>query len=341
MTNNGNGIDGIQPEPTVDDELLARYLAGECSAPETEEVRLWLDRDPENRRTADFLKKVWNTPPVQPPRSDVDELWRAVAAKTGIAAPLPRFNRIRLLKYAASFLLVVLLAMIVKLVGIPFLTSPAPVWQTVTVANGKTMKLTLDDGTRVTLDAGSRFRYPSVFKGGERRVFLDGEGFFQVTPDNEKPFAVHANHAVITVVGTEFNVWAWPGTREVRVAVKTGNVSLHGIDDAARAVMISNGELSVLPQNGPPTIPGPVDVAGLLGWIQRDMMFQNVPLREILERLERWHDIQFVPENGISLSERLTLHVQKGPLEDTLELIAALMDVDYKRDGRAVYLKSR
>jgi len=356
MTNNGNGIDGIPQEPTVDDELLARYLAGECSAPEKEEIRQWLAVDTENRYTADFLQAVWDTPPIQTPPSDVAELWREVASRTGISAEgervdetsrrffaLPHFSRVRVLKYAAVLLLVMLLALIVNFVGIPFITAPAPApeWQTAAVGNGDTLALTLDDGTRVTLDAGSRLRYPAVFKGLERRVFLNGEGFFRVAPNKEKPFTVHAGHAVITVVGTEFNVTAWQGTREIRVAVKTGKVSLHKIDDAARAVVIAGGESSVLPANGSPTTPRPVDVAGLLGWMNRDMVFQNVPLREILERLERWHDIRFLPDDDIALSDHLTLHVRSGPLQDTLELIAALMDVDYKRQGPVVYLKSR
>jgi ferric-dicitrate binding protein FerR (iron transport regulator) len=326
----------------VDWELLARCLADECTEEEKEKVAEWVNANPENRSMMKVLKAAWDTPEVPEQESDVKKLWQEVAARTKVGSQVkrstfPGYNR--LLKYAAVFLLLISLPFLFKLVKSSFFPSQSREWQEVTVNNGGKTELTLADGTQVTLDAGSRFRFPTAFNGNTRRVFLNGEGYFKVSPGKDKPFTVLANHGVITVKGTEFNIRAWQQARRVEVAVVEGSVSLHRENSpSSDAVLIFKGQLSVLREKGQPDKPRIVDIGKYLGWLQRDMEFADVPLQEILFQLERWYDVRFVPSEGISLTDRLTVHLKDGPLEDTLELIAALMGIKYKQEGRKIYL---
>jgi len=211
----------------------------------------------------------------------------------------------------------------------------------ISVDQKKQTDIALSDGTRITLDAGSFFQYPPEFKGKTREVFLTGEGYFNVTPDEKKPFIVHANNAVIKVIGTRFNVRAWQHNKRVRVTVAKGKVSLRSEKVAEEeAIVILEGQLSTLPEKGRPSEPANVDVKKHLGWINREAFFDDIPFHEILYQLERWYDLRFILEDDSIASDRLTVHIQNKPIEDILELITTLTKQKYESIDSTVILKS-
>lgn len=242
-----------------------------------------------------------------------------------------------------------LLAVALLLISIPF------IWKSINtsvseqqflelekilVANGTQKELILDDGTRVILDAGSSFQYPKRFNSEIREVYLVGEGYFEVPEIKNKPFIVNAGHAVIKVLGTKFNIRAWEQTQKVKVVVAEGKVSLCSRSaDPASAVLISRGELSILPKYGQPSNPVGVDIDKHLGWLTRDIEFHNTPMQEILSQLERWYDIHFFLDENIPVFDQLTIHIQDRPVDEIIELIADLMTLEYKLEGKTVYLK--
>jgi ferric-dicitrate binding protein FerR (iron transport regulator) len=249
---------------------------------------------------------------------------------------------------ARKKLFIPLLAALLLIFSIPYIwkainpsekSQQVSVWEKISVAHGAQKELTLADGSRIILDAGSYFQYPLAFRGKTREVFLNGEGYFEVKPDKKKTFTVNANHAVIKVVGTKFNVQAWPSNQKVDVAVIEGEVSLGARDaDSTSAVVISRGELSTLAVNGQPSAPREVDVEKHLGWLNREIGFHNTSLQQILTLLERWYDIYFVWDESVSVSDQLTIHILNRPVDEIIELIADLTNLGYKREGKTVYL---
>jgi len=106
--------------------------------------------------------------------------------------------------------------------------------QKIIVEHGKQAKITQADGTKITLDAGSVFQYPETFDGELREVYLQGEGFFEVAADVQKPFIAHAGNAEIEVLGTQFNIRAWEHNEEIRVVVAEGLVAFRHEDSMNR-----------------------------------------------------------------------------------------------------------
>jgi ferric-dicitrate binding protein FerR (iron transport regulator) len=275
---------------TTDWKLIARYLSNQCSSEDKEKVEYWVNSDPENQRLMKLMKVVWDTPEILPQESDVKNLWTETARRAGISPKLagqeaditppldsaaPKipffipFHKYRLLRYATILMLIVLIPYFVwKATRIFSPEKQALELTEISVGQKKQTDIALSDGTRVTLDAGSLFQYPTEFTGKTREVSLAGEGYFNVAPDGKKPFIVHANNAVIKVLGTRFNVRAWQHNRRVRVAVAEGKVSLRSERVAdEEAVVILEGQLSTLPEKGRPSEPGNVDVRKHLGWI--------------------------------------------------------------------------
>jgi transmembrane sensor len=87
-----------------------------------------------------------------------------------------------------------------------------------------------------------------------------------------------------------------------------------------------------------PTPPESVEVARKLGWMQREVFFEDTPLYEILYQVERWYDVRFVLEDSSVARERLNMHIQNESITDVLGLLRTLTDLEYRRSGRAIHL---
>ena len=336
------------------DALFARYLSGECSTEEKTAVEELIAADPEKKQLMATMSTVWNTSEPQPVTSDLNGMWLDIAEKTGITVPavitrsragrfVDWFQPHPVRRYAAAAVL--LIATSVAFYGareagvFPF--EKRIEWVGLAVESGAHRQLTLSDGTRIRLDAGSVLEYPVVFNGEERAVRLSGEGYFEVSSRTGQPFVVRADDARIRVLGTRFNVRAWQGEQRVTVAVAEGKVSFGADEDGSQDVEIEKGEMSVLPRDGLPTKPRAVDIMKHLGWLHREAFFDGVPLNEILHQLERWYDVRFITEDTAIAAEQLTLHIDAESLEGVLELISALTDLEYQRTDGVVRLTSK
>jgi ferric-dicitrate binding protein FerR (iron transport regulator) len=249
------------------------------------------------------------------------------------------FKSRQFLRLAAGIILLISALCIWNLVSTSSQKDDGLDWNRVSVANGVKKTMTLADGTRVVLDSGTLFYYPQTFDIQKRFVRLEGEGYFTVTPDKNRPFVIHANHALIKVVGTQFNVRAWNNTKRVEVAVAEGKVLLESQDrNIKNAIGVIGGQVGIICKNKEPSIKKGGNIVNHLGWLHRDMVFTNVPLKDILLQLERWYNVSFIVENTISLTDHLTIHLQNKPIKTILELIADLTDLHYEVDGNRVTL---
>jgi len=354
-----------KPSNQIDSKLLARYLSSEYSPVEKEKVEKWRKGNIRNKQLLEILEIVWNKKRKPPKKSDVNRDWVKVAERAGLlqkgknpemakrvaARKKSGKNRFIFLKnykrkftYAAiAFIICLSLPFIGKLINNTSSKDQDQQMKEIMVKKGKQKKLVLGDGTQVILDAGTFFRYPLIFKKEIRQVYLSGEGYFKVAEDKKKPFEIWANHAIITVLGTRFNVRAWNHTRKVEVAVAEGQVSLCSkkVGVPGKTVHISRGEVSILPENGYASLPRKGDIDNQLGWINRDRIFDNVRLLDLLYQLERWYDIRFIFDKDIPVSDHLTLHLQDKPLKIILRLIVDLTGLEYRQEGKTVYLFSK
>jgi ferric-dicitrate binding protein FerR (iron transport regulator) len=331
-----------------DNEMLARYLSGENTQDEKTEVENWIHSDPENKQQIEKLKKAWAAERARFQNWDTKRLWAKIAAEAGIDVISDDNGKILLLTGRVfSSRLLKIAAVLLLTVSLPYFYIKVldPVVQgtffqnmvEITVAAGEQETILLPDGSKVVLDSGSKFSYPEKLKGNTREVFLQGEGYFEVAHNPDRPFVVRANDAVVKVLGTKFNVRAWDDNGEVRVAVAEGSVSLRSREVSENeAVVLTEGQLSILIPNVNPLSPVYVDINKLLGWQNREIMFENAPLHEILSQLTRWYKLDFKLADQKVLQERLTIHIENKPVDDILELIGTLIGLNYELKGNTV-----
>ncbi len=157
---------------------------------------------------------------------------------------------------------------------------------TLYVPAGQRACITLQDGTIVWLNAQSTLIYPSHFYGKERIVSITGEAFFEVSKDKEKPFIVTAQDAKIRVLGTKFNVYSYPDTKQIKTSLIEGAVQVFY---KSKQVILRPNEESIA-QDGKLTV-GNIKNPDMLLWRNGIYSFNNERLVEIVRKLELYYDV--------------------------------------------------
>jgi len=181
----------------------------------------------------------------------------------------------------------------------------------ITIPRGGQYQLVLSDGTRVFLNAASKLTFPSRFTGSKRIVSLVGEAYFEVAKDAKHPFQVNVKDQQLTVLGTHFNVAAYPG-ETVKTTLAEGSVLLlqpsTGISQPLKpdqqAVLLSNKGFAIQT----------VDPSLEIAWIDGMFIFNGTPLKDAMRQISRWYDLEVnydsLPDKKVSatLFRTLTLN---------------------------------
>lgn len=330
----------------IDDErlylLLDRYLAGDASAAEVEAVREWLAGDDEHALLLEDLRLIRlvrgvATEPAPP--SSVDAAWAKIVSEI---RPKRRLSRISPISRRLLVAVLTAAAAVVALVGGARVLR-APRWSEHVTAAGHRTVIRLRDGTQVTLAPTSHLRYAADYGRAHRDVYLDGEAYFQVTPDSQHPFRVHTTGSVTEDLGTAFVVTAYADQVATEVVVTEGRVSLSRGDTNSRAVVLGLRDLGRLDANGPATVRRGVDVDRYLAWTKGVLAFDGTPLREVVASLERWYAVDIQLADSAFAPRRLTATFREEPIDLVVQRIALTlgMRVDRADGGVFIFRKAR
>jgi transmembrane sensor len=207
----------------------------------------------------------------------------------------------------------------------------------VIIPYGKRSEITLADGTRIWLNAGSQLSYPVNFTGNSREVYLAGEAFFEVESDPSKPFHVITGDMKIRVTGTRFNVTSYANDPTTQAVLLSGKVSAAKNQRFARPVELEPGERIVYNKQEDNMEKDHVDVELYASWVNGYLRFDNEPVENIFKKLERYYNKNILTEK-LSGQPKFT---GKLDLADDLEKVlknigfSASFSVDYEND---VYL---
>ncbi len=160
----------------------------------------------------------------------------------------------------------------------------------------KVVNITLADGSRIWLNAGSSVTYPVAFAGNERKVSVKGEAYFEIAHDAAKPFYVSKGDIEVKVLGTHFNVNAYDDESDVKVTLLEGSVKL---SNTGQTVIIKPGEQAVASSNSPLTVYHSPDLDKVMAWKNGLFNFEDAELKDIMRELSRWYDVEVVYEGNI------------------------------------------
>lgn len=181
----------------------------------------------------------------------------------------------------------------------------------------------LPDGSSVLLNTGSELKYPPVFEGASREVYLSGEGYFDITANISQPFIVHTGNVTTTVLGTVFNVKAMPGEGQITVTVAKGKVKV-AAGGKSFGVISSNEQISVGQTTATHSRAEQVNFQPVVNWACEDMVFNNVTYAEAAAVLHEKYGVQVVFQNRqLEQCRFTTSFVRQSSLEDILHVLCA------------------
>ena len=205
---------------------------------------------------------------------------------------------------------------------------------------GKTSELFLSDGTKVILNAGSRLVYPENFSGKTREVFLVGEAFFEVKHDQNHPFIVQVDDQRIRVLGTKFNVSAYPTDNIVETVLAEGKVSLEKNNAGLfeRGTELFPNQLASFDRTSKEISIRTVDTDNYITWTIGMLKFESADLSRIAKRLERYYNIRFQFKEpllgGVRITGKLYL---KEDRDEILNRVARAASVKIVKNGEDLY----
>lgn len=195
---------------------------------------------------------------------------------------------------------------------------------TVSTPRGGEFKITLSDGSIVMLNAGSKLTFPTGFRGAERKVYVDGEAFFKVAKNREKPFIVSIAGSEVKVLGTQFNVSNYPESNGTEATLLEGSISFSN-NNGKEVILKPNQQ--VLSSYGKLTVKE-VSADDFNAWTKGEFLFNDVPLAVVMQKLARWYNVEVDPETMPKKNLYIKIS-RKADINEVLEMISAATKSDF------------
>ncbi len=225
----------------------------------------------------------------------------------------------RMMRYAA---VVAVLVFSIYYYHIYMNKSEAPVVSDVSllVPAGQRINLTLADGTKIWLNSQTRITYPTAFVGAQRHVSIEGEAYFEVAKDTEKPFIVSSYDVDMEVLGTEFNVYSYPDEGLTRVSLLEGSLQVYDPASPATKIRMEPNQEVIIRGHRMEKVDIPY--LDYFLWTEGILCFNREPLSSILKRLEIYFDIRFEVKDPSILAWEYTVKFrQRDGIDEILRLM--------------------
>lgn len=321
----------------IPQNLIKRFLSGKLSTTEEKELLDWIDLSPQNLSL--FIKEQNRLRPVilSQREKTTDQRWIRLQNNIGIKRSIPlqktkkRLQFIGIITVAASLVIGLFLYTLINIK--PQTNERLVAYSTVTTTLGERSSLTLPDGSKVNLNAGSTLRYPDSFSGTERKVELSGEAFFDVVHNEAQPFIVQTHALNVRVLGTMFNLEAFPETPEVNTTLVNGKVilekelnnkmvSLAEMKPNERAIyQVTSQKISLSTEK---------DLSKYIAWKDGKLVFLNDPIEEVAKKLGAWYNISVTIQSEELKKSHFTGTFTNETIEKVLTLLSVSSPIDYK-----------
>ncbi|MDA3952686.1 MAG: FecR domain-containing protein [Bacteroidales bacterium] len=328
-------------------DLIAKYYSDECNQQEIDELLKWKNENIDNQILFNQIKEDLEIINLNKSMNkiNVDSAWdklRDRIQKDEQNMPIIEEEKSRFVAFAA---ILKYAAAVILLISVGFFS--AKIYQNITEKNGMLefaslndlrREIVLPDGSTVILNINSKISYPNAFALNERRIELDGEAFFDVTKESERPFIIETNDAEVKVLGTSFNVNASIPGHKTEVFVETGLVQLSRKRNGDEKILIKPGNVGVLSTNIL-TKEKNYD-KNIVAWKTKEIIFYEDNLKNVIETLNKVYNSDITCENQDILNLRYTSTFRDQDIDSILNVICLTFDLKTENlDDRIILIK--
>jgi len=306
----------------MNQELVYKYLKGEALPQEKLDILEWIEASAENRKQFMQFRRLYDS-----------AIWSESTDDTTNHEihPQKRSFTIRFIREFSKVAAIIAVAITTTLFIQKANQHPIAVFtQTIEVPQGQHVNLTLSDGTKVSLNSNSKFKFPSNFEAENRTVILDGEGFFEVTHNAQRPFHVLTKKCDIKVLGTTFNVIAYSNSTVFQTSLLKGSVKVSDLQTSDNLVLKPNERAEML--NGK-LFQTSIESEDDFLWRKGIYVFKDEPLKEIFQKLESYYQTKIIIQNkAVGKLNCTGKFRQIEGLEHVMSVLQKANGFEYKRN---------
>ncbi len=325
--------------------LVAKYLSGEINDQEREKLFELVNSSDEHKAYFDEIQTLWEVSGEiedDPIEVDQEAAWQKVAGRINPSEDLTKengaivrsFNFGQLLRIAAIFVgLATAFLLWNEWTGDAVQTL---VFQT---TDEEKRELKLPDGSIVWLNENSKLQYASDFS--PRVVELDGEAFFDVQHlDSDESFEIRSGETITRVLGTSFNVRAYPGETQVEVTVESGKVAFEkqAAKEQVEKVLLTAGESGIYKKVEQNVVKQSTTISNADAWKKEELVFEDTPLSEVIKDLERYFDVEIEVENNDILRCPFTGAYPNPKIDQLVDVLEFSLDLNVNQNEQKLLL---
>lgn len=358
------------------DQLLIKCIEGSASNEELVLAWEWIQKNPVNKKHYENLREIWLSVSISQTTDEkqLENFWLKFKNKNIIlqkeeispdyAEPKPWVGRF--IRVAAILIITLMLGAIIgKLVFTNKEPKQSNPFYVIEAPRGAKSFVTLTDGTKIWLNAGSRISYQRNYNQGNRNIFLEGEAFFDVAKNKDIPFYVYSSGIVVKAIGTAFNVKAYPEEGIVETTLVEGSVSIESIGKSGRKeqtlmqpkqkanfykvsqnLVLESGikkeEKAPAPEKTKIErieVKKEIDTDLYTSWKDKRWIFEKEKLEDFAIILERIYDVKVIFRDEELKSYRLSGSLQEENLEQVLKAIQYTIPLDFNIEHNEVVLQ--
>lgn len=322
-------------------ELIVRNFSGEASVEDNRIIENWVNESQENKDLFNDLNDIWQSSGSSNSSEEEYDIEQAIInfiQRTHVAKEKEiRKNQIfNILRYAAIFILALTIPFTYWVAQKP--KTAADTFTTVYCAFGDKTTVILPDSSQVWLNSGSKIIFSNNFKNGKRQLYLEGEGYFTVKKDAENPFLINTSELNVKVLGTEFNLKAYPDEDDVSVTLVSGSLQVNNSESTA--MVVPNQKLLYKKETHVLTVEDLTDLAPETEWTNGRLVFRNTSLEELERKLERWFDVEIEFADETVKTRRFSGTLERESILEVISYFGISQYVDYHIKGNVITFNS-
>jgi ferric-dicitrate binding protein FerR (iron transport regulator) len=326
----------------LEKEKLIKFLNGACTPQEEEQIRNWLDRQDSQEELSKMFQNTWDSIEQTSKGSQLDKILHKVHQQIGSEkGKKVRSINSNFIGIAASLILFAALAFMFFDFG---KSTPEQGLELATVykretKSGEKLKLRLPDQTYVILNSNSSIEFDSDYGKEKRYIKIQGEAYFDVASNKEKPFIVDSGELHTTALGTEFNVLSRNGIEEI--ALTEGRVKVEIEDTGAIADLFETlgpGQKATFKENDSKIINSNFDPSIVTAWKEGRIQFKRKRLKDIFSDLQNWYGVEFQVPLSLNMNRKVSGEFNNESLKNILEGLSFSMGFNYSIQDNSVII---
>ncbi len=331
----------MNEKQNIEEELILKILSNEATDAEKKDFKKWIDLSEKNQKTFLQMKRLW---------SDSEEIhdyykinqekaWNRVHQKT---KPQPKRRILLPLLKIASVILIAYSLGILTMYFVKSNESPEKAVNHeiyVKAPKGAKSEIELSDGTKVWLNSGSEIHYPALFSQNQRNVYLVGEAYFEVEKNKKAPFLVHTDAIDVKVLGTHFNVRAYPKEDITETILLEGAVTVNKKGSAQTIQLKPNEKATLRKGEQQLTVSKNIDTELYTVWKNKTLTFKREDLGTVIEKMKHWYNIPIIIKNDDLKKEKVTGSFEGETVEQALTALKLSISLTYEMKKDSIIIK--